>query len=52
MRRLVMCLAILGLAGQAPAQPAAGVVTKERPNILLIVADDPGSRTSAVTGPR
>ena len=42
MRRLVMCLAILGLAGQAPAQPAAGVVTKERPNILLIVADDLG----------
>ena len=42
MRRLLMCLAILGLGGDAPAEPATGAVTKERPNILLIVADDLG----------
>ncbi len=42
MRSTILCLAILGFASTGYAQPGTGAVTTERPNILLVVADDLG----------
>lgn len=42
MRSMLLCLAVLGVASSSYAQPGAGAVTRERPNILILVADDLG----------
>jgi len=39
---MIFCLAISGIVSNAHAQPGTGAVTRERPNILIIVADDLG----------
>lgn len=42
MRRTILWLAVVGCASIAYAQPGTGAVTREQPNILLMVADDLG----------
>jgi arylsulfatase A-like enzyme len=42
MGRTILCLVILAIASSCYAQPGTGAVTGERPNILIIVADDLG----------
>jgi arylsulfatase len=42
MRIAILCLAILGFASSSRAQPGTGAATTQRPNILIVVADDLG----------
>jgi len=42
MRSVIFCLAIAGIAFDCRAQPGAGAVTREQPNILIMIADDLG----------
>ena len=42
MGRTLVCLVIMGVVSNCHAQPGAGAVTRERPNILILVADDLG----------
>ena len=42
MRFVIFCVAILGFASSGLAQPGTGAVTTQRPNVLIMVADDLG----------
>ncbi len=42
MRSVILCLILLGTASSGRAQPVAGAVTTQPPNIVILVADDLG----------